>query len=140
MISPSRRIADYIVTPMSKSQEERLRFENWILTNRKNVTSQSNGNIGYFHFRELFRDPMATLSLARNYPGIILDLRYTEDEEREREGEEESDDDVEGLVEMLMQQRWIYWKVKGFYEFLSEHTFAYFPTHFPTRLRTFWLF
>ncbi|HEX7020041.1 MAG TPA: S41 family peptidase, partial [Gemmatimonadaceae bacterium] len=94
---------EVVVTPITQSAEQQLRYSEWEYTRRLAVEDKSKGDIGYVHLRAMGGGDIA--QWARDfYPafdrqGLIIDVRHNNG------GNIDS-----WVLEKLMRKAWFYWQ------------------------------
>lgn len=78
--TPAGTGRDIHVKPVSQTQTQNLRYQNWVETRRQLVDSLSNGRIAYLHIRamnqtalQLFKEQL--VSIAESKDALIVDVR-----------------------------------------------------------------
>ncbi|HEX2442743.1 MAG TPA: S41 family peptidase [Vicinamibacterales bacterium] len=97
---PSR---DVIVTPISQTRDNDLRYDEWEYTRRLEVEKRGGGRIGYVHLRAMGSGNMDEWT-REFYPvfdreGLIVDVRHN------RGGNIDS-----WILEKLLRKAWFYWQ------------------------------
>jgi tricorn protease len=94
---------DVIVTPISQSRENDLRYDEWEYTRRLEVEKLGGGRIGYVHLRAMGASNMAEWTRefypVFNRDGLIVDVRHN------RGGNIDS-----WILEKLLRKAWFYWQ------------------------------
>lgn len=92
-----------VVEPVSTSSDHRLRYDDWVYSNRAKVAKASDGNYGYIHIYAMGANDIA--SFARDFydnvdkDGLIIDVR------RNRGGNIDS-----WIIEKLLRRAWMFWQ------------------------------
>jgi tricorn protease len=94
---------DVIVTPITQTRENDLRYDEWQYTRRLEVEKMGAGRIGYVHLRAMGSGNMAEWT-REFYPvfdreGLIIDVRHN------RGGNIDS-----WILEKLLRKAWFYWQ------------------------------
>lgn len=94
---------DVIVTPISQSTEEDLRYHEWQYTRRTIVERESANDFGYVHLRAMGSENMNEFAKGFypvfNRKGLIIDVRHN------RGGNIDS-----WLLSRLLRKAWFYWQ------------------------------
>ncbi|WP_427453870.1 S41 family peptidase [Litorimonas sp. WD9-15] len=95
-----------IVTPVSSGRENRLRYHDWVQTNREKVAEMSGGEIGYLHLRAMGGGDVA--SFTRDFgehldkDGLIIDVRGN------------NGGNVDSfIIAALLKKAWAFWDSPG---------------------------
>lgn len=92
-----------ITKPIGAAQFRDLRYEDWELSRRQQVDSESKGTIGYVHLRAMSSGDMAQWERdfypVFNRAGLIIDVRHNNG------GNIDS-----WILEKLMRKAWFYWQ------------------------------
>ncbi len=106
-----------IVHPVSRWENDALRYRDWVMGRREAVESLSDGRIGYLHLRAMGPNDIA--DFAREFyanvdrEGLIIDVR------RNRGGNIDS-----WIIEKLLRRAWSFWQPPGQEKFWNmQNTF-----------------
>ncbi len=92
-----------VTYPVSSRQASRLRYQDWVTTNRNKVTAQDD-NIGYMHIYAMGSNDVSEFArefyAANQKGGLIIDVR------RNRGGNIDS-----WLIEKLLRRVWMFWTI-----------------------------
>lgn len=92
-----------VVEPTSITNDHRLRYDDWVYSNRAKVAKASDGNYGYIHLYAMGAGDIA--NFARDFydnldkEGLIIDVR------RNRGGNIDS-----WIIEKLLRRAWMFWQ------------------------------
>ncbi|MBU2278881.1 MAG: PDZ domain-containing protein [Gammaproteobacteria bacterium] len=101
------KLLQTVVEAISPQQDTALRYSDWVQSNKKLVSAESQQQVGYLHLNAMTSSDVA--SFARDFytevekPGLIIDVR------RNRGGNIDSI-----LIEKLLRRAWAFWQpVRG---------------------------
>ncbi|HLV47659.1 MAG TPA: S41 family peptidase, partial [Aliidiomarina sp.] len=92
-----------VVEPVSTSKDHRLRYDDWVYSNRAKVAQASDSKFGYIHIYAMGAGDVA--SFARDFydnvdkDGLVIDVR------RNRGGNIDS-----WIIEKLLRRAWMFWQ------------------------------